>query len=410
MGLSSSSKGRETKQNEPSKPVVTPTTPLIDKETLFSLEMSKVRSETKRAFADHVGHARLDLSAHRYDYARCEIPKDRDGYVVSFSVDEPDKIRDFFEKYGVVVVRGCLDAKQAEASQREVWDFVERRVRGVRRDDPSTWNRWVSLSKIGILGNDAPLSPQLCDNRQNPYVHAAFAAVFGSERLLGAVSRLSMFRPTKGVVIDGKSIDKDAWRTHGKWVHWDMDPFTGSYTTFAWAGGRLGANGGLKGYDNLAVQGILALRDCGPKDGGFCCVPGFHKHVKGWANANADKYQEGFHPGSFFVPKDDPLLQDIQTIPIRQGSVCIWDSRLPHCSFPNKSDRGRMVQYVKMCLASDDRFRPVLKDRAFLPSDGKGFHLTQLGARLYGFEPWPKRDTAGEKAVDEKRTATVASD
>lgn len=35
-------------------------------------------------------------------------------------------------------------------------------------------------------------------------------------------------------------------------------------------------------------QGLIALADSGEQDGGFCLVPGFHKHMEEWAKLTRD--------------------------------------------------------------------------------------------------------------------------
>ena len=71
------------------------------------------------------------------------------------------------------------------------------------------------------------------------------------------------------------------------WLHWDMNMWTGWTTTFSWKSLNAETN---KGYDRVKVQSWVSLVDCGPKDGGFHCVPGFCPHMQGWANANKDKF------------------------------------------------------------------------------------------------------------------------
>lgn len=42
------------------------------------------------------------------------LPKDKDGYTVSFRSNETNEIKEFFEKWGVVVVRDVIDQKRIE--------------------------------------------------------------------------------------------------------------------------------------------------------------------------------------------------------------------------------------------------------------------------------------------------------
>ena len=110
------------------------------------------------------------------------------------------------------------------------------------------------------------------------------------------------------------------------------------------------------GYDFLKVQGILAVVDCGEKEGGFHCIPGFQKHIKGWANANKELYKGD--RDTVQVPKDDPMRHDNRTCPIRKGYLLIWNSQLPHGNFPNDSNKPRMDQYIKMAPYNDLSIEP----------------------------------------------------
>lgn len=155
----------------------------------------------------------------------------------------------------------------------------------MKRDEPRTWERWPSLSQLGILGNTFNLSAQLCANRQNPACHRVFAALFGTPKLRVNVGRSSVMRPTVNVPWGrpGENdedepilVGKPEWRSKPgvEWLHWDMNPFTGAASTFSWHLHDVSAN---RGYGRLSVQGILALSECRVDDGGFFCCPGSHK-------------------------------------------------------------------------------------------------------------------------------------
>jgi hypothetical protein len=342
--------------------------------------------------------AREDNSGYQYSYEPLELPLDGDGFVSSFAPDDADGICAFFGTYGLVVVEGVLGDAECERSRSELWDFIERRIPGLSRELPQTWERWPSLSGLGILGNTFNVSPQLCANRQSPACHRAFSALFGTERLLVNVGRASVMRPTVGVPWPDAAggtvlVEKREWRSKPgrEWLHWDMNPFTGASSTFSWRLRDMHAN---RGYERLSVQGILALGDCGADDGGFYCVPGSHKVVRGWANANgatvADKsVQSPESSCQIYLPGGDPMKDNAQRAPIREGSLLVWDSKLAHCNFPNASANLRMVQYIQMIRAEDPVVGPLFTDENLLPPTAE-LELSQLGRRLYGFEPWPR--------------------
>jgi len=171
---------------------------------------------------------------------------------------------------------------------------------------------------------------------------------------------------------------------------------TGRSTTFSFNQETEAQHASNRGYDHIAVQGILAAKDCGPDDGGFHCVPAFNRFFRGWCNANKDLFEEHFwdngSAGSIQVPKDDVMRQHVQPMPLRAGHLCIWSSTIPHGTFPNNSASGRMVQYIRMTPADWPYMRPVWSNEDALP---EGFELTPLGRRLYGLDPWPPVDADG---------------
>ena len=48
----------------------------------------------------------------------------------------------------------------------------------------------------------------------------------------------------------------------------------------------------------------------------------------------------------YFIPADDDMIQGGQEVPVREGSLIIWNSALPHSNYPNRSKNPRIVQYV----------------------------------------------------------------
>lgn len=378
-----------------------------EKEDAFEMEFMLETMRLKEFAAEGNNLARLlrreDNSAFPYAYEALVLPLDSEGFVQSFAVHETEGIRSFFQRYGLVVVRDAIDVGACDRSVQEVWDYLERQCKGLDRAEASTWEQWASLSKLGILGNNFFLSPQFCENRQAPGVHRAFAAVFGTERLVVNVGRASAMRPTHKVLLQRQRTeegmphseelraDKPEWKTKdgAEWLHWDMNPFTGAASTFSWRARDPAAN---RSYERLRVQGILALSDCGPQDGGFFCVPGSHSAMRGWAQRHGQAVRDSkvTSPESnlqLVLPQDDPLKENAQKAPIRKGSLLIWSAALAHCNFPNNSDRLRVVQYIQMAEADDPVIGPLCTKLHYFPPTSQ-FSLTELGSKLYGFRTW----------------------
>ena len=138
------------------------------------------------------------------------------------------------------------------------------------------------------------------------------------------------------------------------------------------------------------VQGILALCDCRAEDGGFFCVPGSHRVIRGWAHAHPELVGKLTSPESssnIWLPPGDTLRASGQRVPLRAGTVCIWDARTAHCNYANDSDRLRMVQYLQMKRADDPALGPLFTDANMLPPRAQ-FELSPLGAKLHGLAPW----------------------
>ena len=385
------------------------TSSLMEKEDAAEMAFMTHTSDIKRwaADGDNLAQvlARADNAGHPYNYEPVVLPVDQTGFVETVAADDADGIREFFERYGLVVIRNAIDDVACAASRDELWNFIERQLPerdgkpGVRRDRPETWERWPALSGLGILGNSFNLGPQLCANRQSIAVHRAFAALFETDALRVNIGRSSVMRPTVGLPwpqLDGTTVlvDKPEWRSKAgeEWLHWDLNPFTGASSSFSWYLKDAYAN---RDYDRLSVQGILAVSECGPEDGGFFCCPGSHRAVRGWANRHNETVQDSkiHSPESscqiyLSAAPDDDIRRNAQRAPIRAGSLLIWDAKLAHCNFPNTSRNMRMVQYIQMIRADDPAFAPLIVDEDLLPPRAD-FELTHLGRRLYGLEDWP---------------------
>mmetsp|Transcript_12768 Transcript_12768/g.27555 ORF Transcript_12768/g.27555 Transcript_12768/m.27555 type:complete len:411 (-) Transcript_12768:172-1404(-) len=409
MGISSSKQ----KRNPPSE--LTPaanlpaapstdreTTPLAEKELAaeFRFMLENMRMKQWAAEGNNYEQAlrREDNHTFQETYTARTLPLDEDGFVQAHDLDDAAGIRSTFAELGVVVIRGAINSIDCARSVDELWSFLERQCEGLDRTNPRTWDRWPSLSKLGILGNTFVLSPQFFRNRQSPCVHRAFATLFGTERLHVNIGRASAMRPTRNVRLpldethaEEEVVDKPEWRSKAgeDWLHWDANPFTGATSSFSWRVEDAHAN---RGYERLRTQGILALSDCGHQDGGFFCVPGSHKVVRSWANVKSEAVSDAQVMSAessmqIYLPKDDPLRFHAQRAPIRAGDLLIWDAYLVHCNFPNDSEQMRMVQYIQMKRADDPALGVLLSDPDLLPSREE-FELTPLGERLFGLTPW----------------------
>lgn len=349
------------------------------------------------------------------------LPVDTDGFIIAFNIVQEEEIFKFFEKHGVVVVANVLTEEQCQRSVDDVWKFLQDMFNpDIRHDQPETWSyKWPSFSKLGILGNDRWLYPQACDNRQNPNIYKVFQTLFGEHELIVNITRAGMMRPTKNIYFPTRDQveDRETWKTVSDWLHLDMNPLTGRATTYGFENVAEGhfesskdplhaqdepTNNGMR---KRKLQAILALDDCHEEDGGFHAVPGFQHYISTWTKQNQQlcvDTNQGGDPTTVQIPTDDPIRQYIQRMPIRKGSLLVWDSRLPHGNYPNNSNHMRIVQYLHMAPVTDEALRPYPLKKEDLPEE---FHLTELGEKLYGFKTWESE--YAYKRFREKRNTSV---
>lgn len=349
------------------------------------------------------------------------LPLDSDGFIVGLSIDQSEEILTFFEKHGVVVVSNVLTNEQCERSVDEVWQFLQEMFnKNIDRNQPETWtSHWPNFSHMGILGNDRWLYPQACDNRQNPNIYQVFRILFDDDELMTNITRAGLMRPTKNIFFPSvnQTEDREEWKTISEWLHLDMNPLTGRTTTYGFEnvaeGHSVRSENPLKAQEKATnngmrtrkLQGILALVDCRVEDGGFHAVPGFQHFIRTWTKQNEQiclNANQTFDPTTIQIPQDDPIRQHIQRMPIRKGSLLVWDSRLPHGNFPNNSNQMRIVQYLHMAPIADQALRPYPITKDDLPHQ---FHLSELGSKLYGFHPWSS--SLARRRFREKRNPSV---
>ena len=309
-------------------------------------------------------------------------PLDAEGFVKSFSLGDLDGAAASFDELGFVVIDGVLSEAERMDTINDIWAVIEGFCGGklgIHRDDPRSWRQRWPGGGPGLLGQ--ALSPAAWLNRANPSLRAAFERIVGQADLLCSVDNYGVLRPTRrvpmhqlppqtpsrtDVTTTGAAEaaaaepqplkDMEAWKTKSKWLHWDLSPFHWvagtmppyTFTPYSFISENNGT--ALEPGARCRVQGLLNLIDARTEDGGFLCVPGFHKHLLEWAAAaeNQPYKEETVDAFDFLeVPKDDPMQAWAQPVPMRAGSLLIWNSELPHCNYANDSDRFRMVQYVK---------------------------------------------------------------
>ncbi|MGC4042492.1 MAG: phytanoyl-CoA dioxygenase family protein [Armatimonas sp.] len=221
----------------------------------------------------------------------------------------------FFEENGYVVVEGIVSKEKCEAVVSDIHAFLE-----MTDGDRESWYQG-KRGRSGLAHIHQMQS--LWDIRQDPAVHAAFARLYGTEKLWVSMDRTSMKVPSDP--------NHPEFEDRG-FLHWDMDTSTDPAT---WT---------------FFVQGVLVLRDTDASMGGFQCVPGFHgQNLKDWIPTQpADR--NPMHPALDTLPEGKSVVP----IPAKQGDLVIWDRTLAHGNGHNKGNLPRFAQYLTMYPAGTE--------------------------------------------------------
>lgn len=204
----------------------------------------------------------------------------------------------FFKTQGYIVIPNAIPQQDVQKSCQAIWSFLN-----MDSEDATTWYR----THEGQKGMMLTLSnhPALNKNRMSLRIKYAYEQLYSSKAIYKTIDKVSFNPP----IINGQALPSGD-------LHWDISlalpiPFT--------------------------MQGLLYLTDCGPNDGAFHCVPGFHLQLEDWLTT---------------VPNDTTARnyapQHLQAIPItgKAGDFIIWNSALPHCAGKNFGTSPRMVQYL----------------------------------------------------------------
>ena len=267
---------------------------------------------------------------------------------------------------GYVVIKNAVPKEQAKRTADFLWEFEEKDP-----GDPNTWytppRAEIQMKELTNTGMVEVYNHQyLWNNRQTEKVHAAFADIWGTEKLWCTIDRANLNFPLR------PGFDYKAF------IHWDYDPETKPQN----------------------VQGVLALADQTDENmGGFQCIPELYRTYESWKLTQpADR--DHFKPDTTgFTPVK---------VKMEAGDLLIFNSLQPHGIRANLSgNKVRIAQYISMMPAEEDN-EPLLQWRisswknriapegyAF-PGDPRNWEQTKyttaelspLGRKLLGLDKW----------------------
>jgi ectoine hydroxylase-related dioxygenase (phytanoyl-CoA dioxygenase family) len=205
---------------------------------------------------------------------------------------------EFWNKNGYIIVKEAISKKDCEDTQQAIWDYLK-----MDPDNKQTWYTRHENQK-GLMLNFSD-HETLNKNRFSPRIRKAYEQLYNTNKIYKTIDKVSFNPP-----------ETTGFNFLGSPLHWDTS---------------------LSQPITFGLQGLLYLTDCGPDDGAFHCVPGFHNEITLWLNS--------------LEPGEDPREKVIKTLhpkPVigNAGDFIIWNNTLPHCATPNKGKVPRMVQYL----------------------------------------------------------------
>ncbi|EGC37333.1 hypothetical protein DICPUDRAFT_46602 [Dictyostelium purpureum] len=351
-----------------------------------------------------------------------QIPFDNEGYSKSFSLEDLDKEFDetennnfdinpyaFFERFGFLVVRGCISEEDADKTQNEIFDIIESKISTFKRDDISTWDNafeeGTSIPQYGSPSKPPVFKRQFLLNRTNPNVFKVFSKLLKNEELVVNHDRCCFFRP-------GKVNEK--WKTRNN-VHLDMNPYKWMQDSneeskkeldslrYERIGEFIVENNQVNYKEGLSLQGVINLRDNKIEDGGYCVTPGFHHEFREYFGTTKPQLT---NPSWNFQSKDI-AFKCAKRISMRKGDMVVWNQQMPHGSMANNSDNHRMAQFLKIFPQSNIspkryKARKEAMERILKEEHNNNFPLDNLKIQLLEMEKMV-RERAEKERLEKER-------
>jgi ectoine hydroxylase-related dioxygenase (phytanoyl-CoA dioxygenase family) len=322
-------------------------------------------------------------ASHNFSDAFLIAPTDDEDYVVSFAHNDKSGMRDFFDRFGFVCVRDVLSAAEIANTLDEFFNQFDAKS----IDSIDAFFGRQDHVKLGLVGVSSEIDrPVQLMNRAAPAVYETFVNLLDEEHLFVDHGRMGVLRPTFW-----NGVEKPEWRTVDRWLHLDCNPLTNRISVASVGNAHLNHDQ----TKQWLPQGLIALTDARKQDGGFWCVPGSHRIAHEWARAQRAEEKRG---SSLLVEADDPMRDHIQKITVRAGTLLVWNNLTFHANHPNRSERWRVVQYVRMYPIGKTPFTPLWPAKEF---DQHRQILTPLARRLFGIDSWQNENDESDRDDDD---------
>lgn len=313
-----------------------------------------------------------------FDYPESSLLNDiidDDNYTISFDIDDKSNINKFFHEHGFVIIKNVLSLEDCSKTERDILNIMKYDI-----NKKSTLKRWSSIGKEseGLVSRKPIFTKQIISNQRNKKVNTIFSRLLNSNDLETSYDSCYFLRPTKFIKFENNVIKiMDEWKTK-KNIYLDLDvnkcynKLDNLLETLKNLNYLNSMNFINESYvfslnvTPLNIEGIINITNNKDLDGGFSCLPGFHKYFNNWHkycvdnnlfNKNKNKYIINNYSSidknmykKYIFNTDDPIKNKLIKINMRAGSLCIWDQRLPYSIEPNNSNNywiGQKIRYYQ---------------------------------------------------------------
>ncbi len=301
-----------------------------------------------------------------YIFPDIDIPMDSaNHYAYSFDAEMIDnseihtEIINFFNEYGYIVFSNVLKSDQIMKTKNAMWEIIEKMNPGFQHDDINTWHNYKSAGKYGLSMRGPCFHPVLVDNRQNVLLAKIFSLLINIplDDVMVSHDRYTVYRATLNNINDNIA-DKNKFKTGDKNIHLDMNPWWYEESNQDIINGKesllyndtqdfIKENNLVVKSMGTHIQAVINILDNEIVDGGTLIIPASHKHMYKW-NENNLRLKKPL-PFLTFHDKtvEELLLSRAHRIPMKAGSVLLWNQNIFHGTCPNESNNCRMAQFIK---------------------------------------------------------------
>ena len=322
---------------------------------------------------------------------------------ISFDISETDKISEYFNENGYVVINNVFTAAECKEIFEHVGEMLQKFEPKFNIYDISTYDLISQcVSKYGIISRGSNIDPFWLNLRQHPNIYKC-GKIFIDDFIVSH-DKFIFYRPTKDVLVDGKVCQKIEWGSEYIYpgLHLDMDPklyyhndtkaveIIRENTDYRNPSTFISEGHVCLKSEGLYLQGMINVLNNNENDGGFTCVPGFPQKFDEWflkREHEAPFTEVGKYVFNKFSHADMDHVWNMKRIPSKAGSLIIWDRRMAHTGKPNVSNRQRLgipIAFTPKCgIVSHLRSNRRKEIKKMIDAHNFNEKLTDVGKIVY---------------------------